>query len=82
MNKFRIKEQLRKIRWATEHQTGKRLGKKGLIDVQKVVMDINKIAEVAQENPEVLDTNWKEKPQKPEAMRLKVNLSNLIGNKF
>lgn len=80
MNKFRIKEQMRKMKWATEHQTGKRLGKKGLIEVQKVVMEMNKAVEPDLKVLEV--RNWQEKPQKPEATRLKVNLSNLIGKKF
>lgn len=79
MTKFEIKERLRKIRWATEHETGKRLGKKGLIEVQKVVMQMQAKQPVQEVS---LKTNWKERPQVLEAEKIKVDLAGLIGKKF
>ncbi len=78
MDKYKIKEQLRKVRWATEHQTGKRLGKKGLIEVQKIVMEMNKKTDEPVK-PET--TNWKG-ADKSEPQKLSVDLSSLIGKKF
>ena len=67
MTRFEIKERIRKMRWATEHQTGKKMGKKGLIEVQRIVMEMNKSIEPVLKVLEV--RNWREKEKKPEAKK-------------
>ena len=79
MDKFKIKLQLRKVRWATEHQSGKKLGKKGLIEVQKVVMAM----QPKEEQKEAVEhSNWKERPKEKEVGRISFDLNSLIGKKF
>jgi hypothetical protein len=79
MNKNMIKLQLRKVRWATERETGKKLGKKGLIEVQKVVMAM----QPKEEQKEAVEhSNWKERPKEKEAGRISFDLNSLIGKKF
>lgn len=80
MTKNEIKERMRKIKWATEHQTGKKLGKKGLIEVQGVVMEMNKEPEQPLKVLEV--RNWQERKPKAEPIKMTVDLSSLIGKNF
>lgn len=79
MDRYKIKEQMRKIKWATEHQTGKKLGKKGLIEVQKVVMAMQPKEE---QKMIVEHSNWKERPKEKEVGRISFDLNSLIGKKF
>ena len=62
------------MRWATEHETGKRLGKKGLGEVADIVMQM-----IPQQEVKPIATNWREKVKHAEAVKLSVDLSKLIG---
>ena len=80
MTRNEIKEKIRKIKWATEKEIGKKLGKKGLLAVQSVVMAMNKIAEIPPE-PRPTAENWREE-KKGNIEKMSVDLNKLIGRNF
>ena len=79
MNKLKFKEQMRKIRWATEKATGKKMGKKGLIEAQKVAMQMQG---VEQEQPKPKFSTWRGNTTKQEPEKMSVDLTKIIGKKF
>ncbi len=77
MNKYEYKQRMAKIRWATEKLTGKKMGKKGLIEAQKIVMEMLKDT-----LPKPLKSSWKENLTENNCTKLSIDLSQIIGKDF
>ena len=78
---------MRKIKWATERATGKKLSKQGLRDAQKMLMEMNHITSLGQEPVRQVcrvqsKADWQAEQKKPEDKKLKIDLGSLIGKKL
>jgi hypothetical protein len=79
MNRQQLKEQMRKSRWAEEKQKGKKLGKKDLIKVQEMVMQMGLCTQSTQP-PQLSNSTWRGTQKEP--VKMTIDLSNLIGKNF
>lgn len=80
MNKHDYQERIRKIKWQTEKESGRKMGKKALGEAQKIVMEMTKTPTT--EPKDSGGSSFKEQSQVSSSMKSLINLNNLIGRDY